>query len=274
MTDMINKISAYIRLRLLNAKIGTLIFAFILIFAKVTLAGEADEPVVKNLSVDKKNKAISYVLTKPATVRLRVGSRSGPLYRTLVNWQKQEEGNYAIKWDGMDTSGTFNILDSKNFTFSFNYYLPGEDKPILREYSESDLIISDNFIGRAPRLLHLSQNHKNHKKEHCKDLEVIFKLPRNMQRTKEGLPKIRGICPITIELPDKDKFWFRQERFSLNIFIDDVFVEGEALGYTPYAWNFNPKGINTGRHLIAVNLKGFNDHIAVGSLPIYVEATK
>lgn len=272
MTDMINKISAYIRLKLLNAEIGTLIFTFILIFAKITLAGEADEPVVKNLSVDKKNKTISYVLTKPATVRLRVGSKSGPLYRTLINWQKQKKGSHAIKWDGMDTSGAFNILDSKNFTFSFNYYLAGKEKEIIGEYLYSDLIISDNFIGRAPRLLHISQNHKNHKKEHCKDLKLFFKLPRNMQRTEEGLPKIKGICPIMIELPDKNKFWFRQERFSLNIFIDDVFVEGEGLGYTPYTWNFNPKGINKGRHLIIVNLKGFNDHIAVGSLPIYVEA--
>ena len=131
-----------------------------------------------------------------------------------------------------------------------------------------------NFIGRAPRLLHLSQNHKNHRKEYCKDLKVLFEVPRNIQRTGKGLPKIRGISPITIELPDKDKFWFRQERFGLNIFIDDVFVEGEALGYTPYTWNFNPKGINKGRHLITVNIKGFNDHIAVGSLPIYVEVTQ
>lgn len=271
---MINKLSAYIRLKLFNAKIGTLIFAFILIFAKATLAEEADEPVVKNLSVDKKNKTISYVLTKPATVRLRVGSKSGPLYRTLINWRKQKRGNHTIRWDGMDTSGTFNILDSKNFTFSFNYYLAGKGKEIMGEYLGSDLIFSDYFIGRAPKLLHLSQNHKNHKKKYCKDLKVLFELPRNIQRTEEGLPKIRGISPIMIELPRKDKFWFRQERFSLNIFIDGVFVEGEALGYAPYTWNFNPKGINKGKHLITVNLKGFNDHIAVGSLPIYVEATE
>lgn len=271
---MINKISAYIRLKLLNVKIGALIFAFILIFTKAAPAGEITEPVVKNLSVDKENKTISYELTKPATVRLRVGSRSGPLYRTLVNWQKQEEGSQTIEWDGMDTSGTFDILNNRNFTFSFNYYLPGKENDIIGQYLESDLIISDYFIGRAPRLVHLSQNHKNHKKEHCKDLKVLFKLPRNLRRTKEGLHKIRGISPITIELPRKDKFWFRQERFGLNIFIDDVFVEGEALGYIPYTWNFNPKGINKGRHLITVNIKGFNDHIAIGNLPIYVEATK
>jgi len=270
---MINKISAYIRLKLLNTKIDILIFAFILIFAKVTLAGKADEPVVKNLSVDKKNKTISYVLTKPATVRLRVGSMSGPLYRTLVNWQKQKKGNHIIKWDGMDVSGTFNILDNRNFTFSFNYYLAGKEKDIFGEYSDNDVIFTDDFIGRAPRLVHLSQNHKNHKKEHCKDLEIIFKLPRNIQKTEEGFPKIKEICPIIIEPPDKDKFWFRQERFTLNIFIDDIFVGGAGLGYVPYAWNFNPKGINKGRHLITVNLKGLNDHIAVGSLPIYVEAT-
>ena len=120
-------------------------------------------------------------------------------------------------------------------------------------------------------MLHISQNHKKHKKKLCKDLKVLIKVPDNIQRTEKGLPKIKEICPITIELPDKDKSWFRQERFSLNIFIDDVFVKGEALSYTPYTWNFNPKGINEGRHLIIVNLKGFNDHMAMGTLPIYIE---
>jgi len=259
------------RHKILNAKIGALIVAFILIFTKVALAGEAGEPTVKDLSVDKKNKTISYVLTKPATVRLRVGSKSGPLYKILVNWQKQEEGKHIIEWDGMDASGTFDILGGKNFTFSFNYYLAGKEKEIITEYLDSDLIISDYFIGRVPRLVHISQEHKNHEKKHCKDLNVLFEVPRNIRRTKEGLPIIRGTVPITIELPHEDKFWFRQERFSVHIFIDDVFVEGEALGYTPYTWNFNPKGINKGRHLITVNIKGFNDHIAVGSIPIYVE---
>ena len=271
---MINRISAYIRLKLLNVRIGALIFAFILIFAGIAPAGGAGEPVVKNLLVDKKNKTISYVLTKPATVRIRVGSKLGPLYRTLVNWQEQGKGSQSIKWDGMDSSGTFDILDNENFTFSLNYYLSGEEKLAFKEYSDNDFIISDNFIGRAPSIFRLSQEHKKHKKENCKDLEVVFKLFDNMQKTKDGLPKITGTSPIVIEIPDNDKFWFREERFSINIFIDDVFVEGAALGYTPYTWSFNPKGINKGRHLITVNIKGFNDHIATGSLPVYVEAVE
>jgi len=255
----------------MNNKTNIFISLFILIFATVTLAGENKESVVKNLIVDKKNKTISYVLTEPATVRLRVGSKAGPLYRTLVNWQKQKKGKQNIKWDGMDSSGTFNILDTDNFTFSFNYYLTGKSGEEIKEFSGSGLIISDYFIGRVPQLLYISQIHRNHKREHCKDLMVSIKLPDNLEKTKEGILKVRGNCPIRIELTREDKLWFSQERYSINIFIDDVFVKGEALGYAPYTWNFNPKGINPGKHLITVNLKGFNDHIGIGSLPIFVE---
>lgn len=256
-------------------KISFLISIFILILTTLTLAAQINEPVVKNLAMDKNNKSISYELTQPAMVRIRVGSTSGPLHRTLVNWQKQNKGKHTIKWDGMDASGAFNILNNKDFTFSFNYYLPAKDEPInLKEYLESDSIFSDNFIGRAPKLLHRSQSHKNHKRGFCGDLTVIFELPNDIQKTKDGLFRVKGICPVIIKLPDKDKIWFKAERFSVNIFIDNVFVRGEALGYTPYTWNFNPKGINKGKHLITVNLKGFNDHIAVGSLPIYIEPAK
>lgn len=249
----------------MKAKISLSILTLILILSTLVLAKES-EPVVKNLIVAKKT--ISYELTQPAIVRIRVGSKSGPLYRTLINWQKQKKGKHTIKWDGLDSSRTFNILDNKNFTFSFNYYLPNKDEPMMSFIpQESSYIVSDNFIGRATKWTHLSQLHKNHDKQHCKDIEVLFKLPK---KTK-GLAKIKETTSITIKLTDKDKLWFSQERFSLNIFIDDVFVKGEALGYNDYTWNFNPKGINKGKHLITVNLKGFNDHIGIGSLPIYIE---
>ncbi len=240
--------------------------------ATSALAKETDESVVKDFVVDKEHKTISYELTKPATVRIRVGSKSGPLHRTLVNWKKQRKGKHRIKWDGEDSSGTFNILDNKNFTFSLNYYVPGEDSTMFTFVPlESSIVVTDYFIGRAPKLVHLSQIHKNHKKQHCKDIKVIFELPKDIKKTKQGIAKIKGTTSITIKLPKNDKLWFRQERFSINIFIDDVFVKGEALGYTPYTWNFNSEGINKGKHLITVNIKGFNDHIAIGSLPIYIE---
>lgn len=252
----------------MKTEISIFIFLFIVGFAASSIAKETEEQVVQSFMVDKKNKTISYALTKPVMARLRVGSKSGPLYRTLVNWEKQKEGKQTIEWDGMDNSRTFDILGNKNFTFSFNYYLPGKEE--IKEYVEEDLIISDYFVGRTPPLVHESQQHQKHKREHCKDLEVIFELPFDIEKTKEGVAKVKDNCPIVIKIPEEDKNWFRDERFSVNIFVDDVFVKGEALGYAPYAWNFNHKGINEGLHLITVNLKGFNDHIAVGSLPIYV----
>lgn len=253
----------------------SLLLTLILVLTTAVLAKEPDDTVVKNLVVDKEHKIISYELSNPATVRIRVGSKAGPLHRTLVNWQKQRKGRHAIKWDGMDTSKTFNILDNKNFTFSFNYYLPGEDSAVLSFPPMDDtIVISDNFIGRAPQFMHLSSLHKKHTKEHCKDIAVEFDLSSDVSKSKQGLYTIKGQTPITIRLPQKDKSWFSQERFSINIFIDDVFVKGEALGYTPYTWNFNPQGINPGKHLVTVNIKGFNDHIGVGSLPIFIESGK
>ncbi|HOW35738.1 MAG TPA: hypothetical protein PL155_04930 [Candidatus Omnitrophota bacterium] len=248
-----------------------IIAAVIFLSTTFAMATEADDPVIKNFKLDKKNKSISYELTKPATIRIRVGSISGPQYKTLVNWENQKKGKHILRWDGKDTSGAFNILDNRKFTFSFNYYLPNENEPVMREYAGSDIILSDNFIGRVPVSSRISQNHKKHKKQHCRDIEVLFKVPDNMPRTKEGILKIQGMCPITVEFPDQYKTWFGQERFSINIFIDDVFVKGEAMGYVPYTWNFDTQGISKGKHLITVNLKGFKDHIGVGSLPFVVE---
>lgn len=262
---MINKTSLSMHLKFV------LTFILVIGLTVSSFAKESDEEVVKNFVMDSKHKIISYELTQPTTVRIRVGSKSGPLHRTLVNWQRQKKGRHKIKWNGLDSSKTFNVLDNKNFTFSFNYYLDGPDSSVITFLpQESNIVISDNFIGRVPKFTHISQIHKNHKKEFCKDIEVLFELPKNTPKTKRFY-KIKGNTPIIIKLSDKDKLWFSQERFSINIFIDDIFIKGEALGYAPYTWNFNPKGINKGKHLVTVNIKGFNDHIGIGSLPIIIE---
>jgi hypothetical protein len=66
----------------------------------------------------------------------------------------------------------------------------------------------------------------------------------------------------------------RRERFSLHVFLDNILIQGELNGYTPYDFIFDPSGINDGDHLLTVNLAGFNDHFAVTGLPLRVATAK
>lgn len=232
--------------------------------------GEKTKGVLKDLSFDKKTGAIFYELTVPIWVRIRFGIADGPLYRTILDWQKRPVGKHKETWDGMDSSGNFKLVGRDDLVFTFNYFTEGDE--YLYDVPVADILpLTGNLAGRHLPNLKINQMHKAHPRKFCYEPRVKITFPKNIPKTKDNSYIIKEKTTIQIDLDDKDKHWFRAERYSIHIFIDDVFVQGELDGYSPYTWVFDPKGLNEGRHLIVVNLAGFNDHYGIGSLPVYVE---
>lgn len=129
-------------------------------------------------------------------------------------------------------------------------------------------------VGRFLPNLDINRIHKSHNPLFCHDPELTIQLPKNIQMTQDGYAIIRNSTPILIDIAQKDKAWFVRERYSIHIFVDDIFLSGELEGYSPYNFIFEPKNINKGKHLITVNYSGFTDHIGIASLPIYVYVEK
>lgn len=230
------------------------------------------EPVYKNLSFNKNTGIISYELTTPMKVRIRVGIAEGPLYRTICDWEERGTGKHEETWDGMDTSKIFKITGRNDLVFTFNYFTEGDE--YISDIQTFDFQTpAGNNIGRHLPNLQVNQLHKDHIPSSCRDIEVKVSLPRNTPRTKDNFYIIKDKAPIEISLGEEDKNRFRAERYTLHIFMDDIFIRGELDGYTPYTWIFDPKGLNEGKHLIVVNLAGFSDHYGIGSLPIIIQKT-
>ena len=73
---------------------------------------EKIERVVKSLSFDPKTAVASYELTHPAKVRVRMGTKDGPLFRTITDWQERGIGRHSENWDGMDATGKVKLVDN------------------------------------------------------------------------------------------------------------------------------------------------------------------
>lgn len=230
--------------------------------------GEEAEPVLKGASFDKETGIIAYELAVPSWVRIRIGIGDGPLYRTICDWEKRDTGKHEEKWDGMDPSGRFKLIGRKDLAFTFNYFTAGDE--YITNVRLSDIQPpAGNLSGRHLPNLKINRLHKGHARKHCHESKIKIKLSKDVPQTKNDLYIIKEKLPIEIDIEDDD--WFRSERYSLHIFIDDVFVQGELDGYVPYTWIFDPKDLNEGEHLITINLAGFADHYGIASLPIYVK---
>lgn len=59
------------------------------------LAESQQQRVVEDITFDKNAKTVSYTVTAPAFIRVRVGAIEGPLYATIRDWQKLEGNRYV-----------------------------------------------------------------------------------------------------------------------------------------------------------------------------------
>ncbi|MFH1229969.1 MAG: hypothetical protein V1709_00590 [Planctomycetota bacterium] len=232
---------------------------------------EENKPVVKNIAFDKSTGVVSYELSLPARVRIRIGIADGALYRTIIDWDERGIGKHQESWDGMDSSkGRVKLTGRDDLVFTFNYFTAGNE--YRQNIQMADILpLSENLVGRHLPNLQVNQMHKAHPREFCHSPAMNIRLPKGTPRNRDGVVIIKGETPIEISVSEKDKIWFNAERYSLHIFIDDVFIHGELEGYTPYTWIFNPQGINEGEHLIVINLAGFADHYGITTLPVYIK---
>jgi|GEM_PF-1582537 len=239
--------------------------------ANIFADDEAADKVVKALSFEPETAVVSYELAYPAKVRIRIGTKEGPLLRTIVDWQERGIGLHKEEWDGFDASKKVKLIGNHDLVFTFNYFTA--DDAFLKNVSLGEIMPHPEqlVVGRFLPSLNINRLHKNHSPEYCHEPELTVKLPKNTKMTKEGYTKIKEPAIFVIDISKKDKAWFTRERYSIHIFIDDIFFTGELEGYSPYNFVFDPKQVNPGKHLIAINYSGFNDHIGIINIPVYIE---
>ena len=251
--------------------ISFLVFILMFLCAGIFAEEEKGEKVVKALSFDPDTAIVSYELTHPAKIRIRIGTKDGPLFRTIVDWQERGVGLHKEDWDGMDLTEKTKLAGNRDLVFTFNYFT--EDDAFIKNVSIEDIMPHPEqlIVGRFLPTLDINRIHKKHTPDNCHDPELVVKLPKSTRLTKDGLAIIKGKIPFAVDISERDKPWFGRERYSIHVFIDDIFLAGELEGYTPYNFIFDPTNINKGKHLITINYSGFYDHIGIASIPVFVE---
>jgi hypothetical protein len=228
--------------------------------------------IARDVKLDSEKGEVSYFLDKPVLVRISLGIEDGPMFATLIDWDPRQKGANKEKWNKTGISEIDKLLCNKKTIFTFNYFTTDpEDKPALdvRDIEGEQSVIGP--VGRASGGMNLNYFHKNHNREFCHEPKINISLPADIAKTEDGIAIIDKPTVLTIEIDPKDRIWFNREKYSLYIFVDTVFAHGAFDGFSPYHWRFDPKGLNKGKHLIVVNLRGFSDHIGIVLLPVYVK---
>ena len=123
--------------------------------------------VAQDVKIDIAKDEVSYVLTKPAFVRIILGLEDGPMFfTTLADWAPRQKGAHKEKWNRTGISEIDKLLYNQKTIFALNYFTTDpDDKPTLniRDIEGEQGIISP--IGRSSGNINLNYFHKNHKRE-------------------------------------------------------------------------------------------------------------
>jgi len=250
--------------------------------------GERIDPVMERRNNPDGTYAFSYLLRHPARVNIRAGIHTGPLMKTIVDWEPQTAGAHEITWDGKDDTGRFQVMSMKNAFVSIMAYALPENSVIVasgrKDYRKYHLLLSARPGAKKPlsrtRRLYRSAGNDNIATEFAQGsllnqsptftVTVDGRQPDNNGGVG-GSIGVSGTISLTIAIDDEYIDIFNQGRFEIVVFIDGVRFDEEENGFTPYAYHLDTTRFANGPHLLTINEVGIDGQAGSYSLTLDVE---
>ena len=196
---------------------------------------------------------ISYTLTEPAQVRIRLIDRSDPelIHRVLISFEKQEPGFHEIQWDGLDASGNF--VNPKEIRVSIHAELTATK--LTRKAIEMFSLVGHPYG-------HL---HRTHDPDKCGvyTLQFIEPAPGSV---------LSGEVKLVLEVGDFRGF-AEEGGVGIRGYVDktlvlDQWLEPEEVrAKFPYlTWTLDTSAFSNGEHILRLAMCDHSDHPGVASL--------
>jgi len=224
---------------------------------------------------------IIFQLDKPSRILARAGVKSGPLMKTIINWQGRGQGRNVIFWDGYDHDNLIKLVGTDHLALLVTgFELPSHSILTVgnKNLTYTAWQKSNKWESSMPNLSKVAFERKGRRLsrhyylprsvdiEPRITLEVVDQLPKN----KDGVPIVSGPIALKVGMHDEDRWAMQQSLYEVAFFVNNEFLSEEEQGYVPLTWRWNPVGLKPGIHLVTVNVSGFNGQVGVKSLQIEI----
>jgi len=133
---------------------------FLNLFLNTALAQQQAEGIYW----DQDKGILTYNITKDGLLKIRAGSSSGPVYRTLVNLEERKAGLNQQPWDGRDESGAIDFKEYGPLHFCIDTR-PQSKKDILLFVNSTLAPMQNSTLSISPRSSSLTLDIKAEDKE-------------------------------------------------------------------------------------------------------------
>ncbi|MFA7061095.1 MAG: FlgD immunoglobulin-like domain containing protein, partial [Pedobacter sp.] len=241
---------------------------------RTSSGGEA----VENLHVEiTPNQEITYQLTDPSRVLVRVGIKNGPMMRALINWLPKTAGKNILRWNGFDSDNLVDLRNHERLSILVTAYkLPanaiiatGNDKLNYADYRSKKGLPE---VSRDMSGVKLERDGKRISRNYYmprykdRDPKVFMTITGNLVKAPDGAPVLVDSTSIKVDIPEADRKLIQESLYEVAFFVDNEFVSEEEQGYIPLTWIYKPVGLSPGNHILTVNVSSLSGQMGVKSL--------
>ncbi len=232
---------------------------------------------VANLQWDPKSHEISYMLSMPARVNIRVGlDDHGPLLKTVLDWVPRAAGEHREIWDGMDASKVMDLsahplrlIGGQAFSLPKNtvFVLPKQTSVNLMNSKKWQEKRQVNKKSRAKRM----HAHVQQSIESRGDYIAKLILPKKVLAKGDKLPKVSGNVPVRLDVDELKRNAVVSRRFEVAFYVDGKYIFESEVGFLPMTFNWDTSLYPDGEHYLTANIFGYEGNLGMVTLKVDVK---
>jgi len=228
--------------------------------------------------VSRETGTLTYRLSQPARVLVRIGIPGSALLRTLVDWEPRTQGEITEYWNGRDRDNLIDVISKPNYTVLITYFTLPDASVVTFGSGGADYRAykAQMRSKRPPKPARPMANTRRLSPSFLapratdRDFQATIRFPELDKGDTPAVPTIRDRVLARIDVPGADRAVLAGRQFEIILFADTTYVAEEERGYVPFNFPWDLRQLPPGEHVLTVNIVTFDGQIGIGSRRIRV----
>lgn len=247
------------------------------IYDPITFSG--GEPFdLTEASFNREAGTLTYKLSQPSRVLIRVGMPGGALLKTIADWEPRISGEITEYWNGKDEDNLIDVWKNPDYRTLIAYFTLPETSVITFGNSSYDYrTYKANLPSAQPKKPERPMVNRRKlsphfltSRAHDRSFRVLLTFPELETPNTPGDPVVKDRVLVRVDVDRKNRDVIHGRQFEVIFFVNTVYFAEEERGYVPFNFPWELKQLPAGEHILTVNLVTSHGQFGVASRKVKV----